>query len=205
MSTTTKLSTVLALGTLLSAPAAALAEATTWQIDTGHSTAQFKVRHLMVSNVRGELGPVQGTIQLDEADVTRSRVDVKIDARKIDTKDAKRDEHLRSADFLDVEKHPFVTFTSTQVKRAASGALDVVGELTVRGVKRPVTLRVDALPAAVRDPWGNTQRGAPARASLNRKDFGLVWNMALETGGLVVGETVDIELEVELVKQAPKS
>jgi polyisoprenoid-binding protein YceI len=194
----------IALSTLESGqPLAAPRAATTWEIDSGHSSAQFKVRHLMVSNVRGTLGAITGTVQIDENDITRSHVKVSIDARGIDTREAKRDEHLRSGDFLDVANHPTITFTSNAVRSAKGGALDVTGDLTIRGITKPVTMIVEALPPAIKDPWGNTKRGAVARASLNRKDFGLVWNMALETGGVVVGDRIDIEIEVELLKRLP--
>lgn len=196
------LPTALALTATLAAPA--LAAPTSWQIDSAHSSAQFKVRHLMVSNVRGQLGPITGTVWLDEADITRSRVDVTIDTRALDSKDAKRDEHLRSADFLDVAKHPALTFTSTAVRRQAKGALKVDGNLTIRGVTRPVTLDVEPLPPVIKDPWGNTKRGATAHTTINRKDWGLTWNRAVETGGVVVGDKVEITIEVELV-QARKS
>ena len=183
------------------APAPGVAAAT-WTVDASHSSAQFKVRHLMVSNVRGTLGTVTGTVQLDEGDLTRSQVAVSIDARAIETRDPKRDEHLRSADFLDVTTHPNITFRSTAVRAAKGGALEVTGELTIRDTTRPIALEVEALPPAVKDPWGNTRRGAVARASLNRKEWGLVWNMALDAGGVVVGDRVDIEIEVELVKSS---
>jgi polyisoprenoid-binding protein YceI len=173
--------------------------ATTWTFDAAHSSAGFKVRHLMVARVRGHLGPVSGQVVLDEQDPSRSRVAVSIDARGIDTREPKRDEHLRSADFLDVANHPNVTFTSTAVKPRRDGSLEVTGDLTIRGTTRPVTLEVEALEPAVSDPWGNTKRGAFARTSINRKDFGLTWNVALEAGGVLVGEQVDIEIEVELV------
>lgn len=194
------LPTALALTSTLAATPA-LAAPTLWDVDASHSSAGFKVRHLMVSHVRGTLGPVSGTVFLDEADLTRSRVEVSIDARGLDSKDVKRDEHLRSADFLDVQHHPSVTFRSTAVRREASGHLRVTGDLTIRGVARPVTLDVDSLPPAVNDPWGNRKRGATARATLSRKDWGLTWNLALETGGVVVSDQVDVELEVELVKR----
>ncbi|MDX2022851.1 MAG: YceI family protein [Deltaproteobacteria bacterium] len=200
-------STTLAVATLIAVPAFspeaahAASPATTWAVDASHSSAQFRVRHLMVSNVKGELGPVQGVLELHEKDLSKSRVSVKIDARKLDTRDAKRDEHLRSADFLNVEAFPFVTFESTKVLPLANGRLEVTGNLTIRNVTHPVTLNVDPLPTAVKDPWGNTKRGATASATINRKDWGLVWNMALETGGVVVGESVEISLEVELVQQ----
>jgi len=179
------------------APAPAAARA--WDVDPSHSSANFKVRHLMVSHVRGELGPVSGTVWIDEQHLERSRVEVSIDARQIASRDDKRDAHLRSADFLDVDKHPTVTFRSTRVEKAASGGLRVTGELTIRGTAHPVTLEVDPLPSAVADPWGNTKRGATARTRINRKDWGLQWNLALETGGVVVGEEVAIEIEIELV------
>jgi polyisoprenoid-binding protein YceI len=172
-----------------------------WDIDASHSSASFKVRHLMVSHVRGELGPISGTVSIDDQDVTRSRIDVSIDASKIATRDDKRDEHLRSADFLDVANHPTVTFKSTRVERAGGDELRVIGDLTIRGTTRPVTLTVESLAAAVSDPWGNTKRGATARAKINRKDWGLAWNVGLEAGGVLVGEDVAIELEVELLKR----
>ena len=172
-----------------------------WDVDPSHSSAGFKVRHLMVAHVRGELGPVSGTVWIDDRDIERSSIDVSIDARGTDTRDAKRDEHLRSADFLDVANHPVVTFRSSEVRRGPSERLSVVGDLTIRGTTRPVTLEVDPLSPVIADPWGNTKRGATARARINRKDWGLVWNVALETGGLVVGDEVAIEIEVELVQR----
>ena len=172
-----------------------------WDIDTSHSAAHFKVRHLMVSHVRGTLGTVSGTVWLDEKDVTRSRVDVRIDAAAIETRDAKRDEHLRSADFLDVANHPLVTFVSRQVRKEKDGSLSVTGDLTIRATSKPVMLTVGALEPAMVDPWGNSRRGASAHTTINRKDWGLEWNMALETGGVVVGEQVAIEIEVELVRR----
>jgi polyisoprenoid-binding protein YceI len=170
-----------------------------WDIDPSHSSANFKVRHLMVSHVRGELGPVSGTVFIDEQHIERSRVEVGIDARQIASRDEKRDAHLRSADFLDVENHPTVTFRSSKVEKAGDGGLRVTGDLTIRGTTRPVTLQVDALPPAVVDPWGNTKRGATAHTKINRKDWGLQWNLALEAGGVVVGDEIAIELEVELL------
>ncbi|HEY0715364.1 MAG TPA: YceI family protein [Polyangia bacterium] len=173
--------------------------ATPWDIDPGHTSAAFKVRHLMVARVRGELGPVSGTVVINEQDLSRSSVDVTIDATGINSREPKRDEHLRSADFLDVANHPTIRFRSTAVRAGKGGHLEVTGDLTIRGISRAVTLDVDPLPAAVVDPWGNAKRGATARTSFNRKDFGLTWNLALEAGGVVVGEQVDVELEVELL------
>jgi len=182
-------------------PTPAPARAATWDIDTSHANAGFKVRHLMVSHVRGHLGPVTGTIVIDEQDLARSRVDVTIDARGIDSREPKRDEHLRSADFLDVANHPTVAFRSTRVEApsGAGGDLRVTGDLTIRGVTRPVTLEVDGLPPAIKDPWGNSRRGVSARARINRSDWGLKWNLAIEAGGVVVGDEVAIEIDAEIV------
>jgi polyisoprenoid-binding protein YceI len=185
----------------VAAPALAPAASTTWDIDTSHANAGFKVRHLMVSHVRGHLGPVTGTVFIDEQDPSRSRVDVSVDARGLDTRDPKRDAHLRSADFFDVDNHPTVTFRSTRVDapRGLAGDLRVTGDLTIRGTTRPVTLEVEALPPAIQDPWGLSRRGVSARARVNRKDFGLEWNLVIEAGGVAVGDEVAIEIEAEIV------
>lgn len=177
------------------------ATSTTYDVDTSHATAAFKVRHLMLAHVRGHLGPVTGTVAIDEQDVSRSRVDVSIDARGIDTREPKRDEHLRSADFLDVANHPNVTFRSTRVEapQGLAGDLRVTGDLTIRGVSRPVTLAVEALGPTMKDPWGNTRRGVSASLRISRKEWGLTWNLAIEAGGVTVGDEVSIEIEAELV------
>jgi len=179
----------------------AIAPTSTWDVDTSHAAANFKVRHLMVAYVRGQLGPITGTVFIDEDDLSRSRVEVSIDARGIDTREPRRDEHLRSPDFLDVANHPNVTFRSTRVEapRGLAGDLRVTGDLTIRGVTRPVTLEVEALPPVIKDPWGNARRGVSARARLNRKDWGLRWNLAIEAGGVAVGDEVAIEIEAEIV------
>jgi polyisoprenoid-binding protein YceI len=186
------------------ASSAAPARATTWDIDGSHTSAGFKVRHLMVSHVRGHLGPVTGTVVIDEQDLSRSRVDVSVDARGIETRDAKRDEHLRSGDFFDVANHPTVTFRSTRVEAPSGlgGDLKVTGDLTIRGLARPVTLEVEGLAPAIKDPWGNSRRGISARGRISRKEWGLQWNMALEAGGVVVGDEITIEIEAELVARA---
>ncbi|HYD43538.1 MAG TPA: YceI family protein [Anaeromyxobacter sp.] len=173
--------------------------AATYRIDPAHASAQFKVRHLMVSNVRGELGEVTGEVGYDAAAPERSHVAARIDVTAIDTRNADRDAHLRSADFLDVANHPAIEFRSTAVRAAGRGALEVDGQLTIRGVTRPVTLAVE-LSDEVRDPWGNVKRGVTATARLDRRAFGLTWNAALETGGVVVGEHVDVVIEAELVR-----
>ena len=184
-----------------SVPAVAPAASATWDIDTAHANAGFRVRHLMVSHVRGHLGPVTGTILIDEQDLSRSRVDVSIDARGLDSREPKLDEHLRSADFLDVANHPTVTFRSTRVEAPAgtAGDLRVTGDLTIRGVTRPVTLDVEALPPAIKDPWGNTRRGLSARARISRKEWGLTWNLVIEAGGVAAGDEVAIEIDAEIV------
>jgi polyisoprenoid-binding protein YceI len=205
----TNQSTAAALAaTLAAAPAVAAAPAqpaarveSVWDVDPGHASAQFKVRHLMVSWVRGHLGTMTGALTLDERDVERSKIAVSIDARGIDTRNGQRDEHLRSADFLDVGKHPNVTFHSTRVKRRPDGGLDVTGDLAIRGTTKPVTLDVDPLEPAIVDPWGARKRGVTARTRLNRRDFGLTWNAAMEAGGVVVGDEVSVELELELVER----
>jgi polyisoprenoid-binding protein YceI len=177
------------------APAAPVA----YRIDPTHATAQFKVRHLMVSNVRGELGEVTGEISFDPVDPTRSTVQARIDATGIDTRNPDRDAHLRSAEFLDVANHPAITFRSTAVRPGAAGAYEVDGELTIRDATRPVTLAVE-VSDEVRDPWGNAKRGIVGTARLDRRAFGLTWNAVMESGGIVVGETVDVTIEAELVR-----
>lgn len=170
-----------------------------YRIDPAHASAQFKVRHLMVSNVRGELGAVTGEVSLDLAAPERSRVTASIDATGIDTRNADRDAHLKSAEFLDVANHPALTFRSTAVRSTGAGALEVEGALTIRGVTRPVTLHVE-LSEEVRDPWGNAKRGVAATARIDRRDFGLTWNAVMESGGIVVGEHVDVTIEAELLR-----
>jgi polyisoprenoid-binding protein YceI len=174
------------------------AQASDWVIDSSHSAAQFSVKHMMVSTVRGQFDKVTGTVELDEKDPTKSKIDVVIDAKTINTRDAKRDAHLKAADFFDVEKHPTLTFKSTQIEKAADGKLKATGDLTMRGVTKPVTLMVEPLSAAVKNPWGQTVRGVSATGKLSRKDWGLTWNKALETGGMVVGDEVTLIIDAEL-------
>jgi len=179
----------------------ALAPASTWDIDPAHTRVGFKVRHMMVTNVRGEFHEVKGTLELDETDVTRSAVDVTIQAASIDTGVEKRDAHLRSPDFFDAEKFPTLTFQSREVSRAGTGQLKVKGALTIHGVTRDVVLEVDGPTGPIADPSGNQKMGASAVTTVNRKDFGLLWNKALEAGGWVVGDEVAIELDIEWVKR----
>jgi polyisoprenoid-binding protein YceI len=181
---------------------ATLPEARTYDIDPSHSSATFKVRHLMVSNVRGELGRITGQVFIDESDLSRSSVEATIDATAINTRDEKRDAHLRSPDFFDVQTHPTITFKSSRVAAGKSGHLVVTGALTIRGITKEVTLDVEPLSPEVRDPWGNDKRGVSATTRINRKDFEVSWNAALDGGGLVVGDEVSVTLEVELGRRA---
>jgi polyisoprenoid-binding protein YceI len=173
---------------------------TTWNIDPVHSTAQFKVKHMMISNVKGEFTTITGKLELNEADITKSRVEASIDAATINTREAQRDAHLKSADFLDVEKFPVLTFKSTRVSKEDRVELAVEGDLSIRGVTRNVVFDVEGLSAPMKDPWGGTRIGLSATTRINRKDFGLTWNAVLETGGIMVGEDVTITLDVEFVK-----
>jgi polyisoprenoid-binding protein YceI len=190
---------------VLASPALALG-ATTWEIDGAHSQAGFTIRHMMVSNVKGSFGKLTGTIAIDDKDITKSVVDVTIDASTIDTADEKRDAHLRSADFFDVAKYPTITFASTKVEKGSNGHYKVTGNLTMHGVTKPVVLDAVWPNNERQDPWGNVKRGASATTTINRKDWGLNWNKTLEAGGLLVGDDVTITLELELGKKAaPKS
>jgi polyisoprenoid-binding protein YceI len=182
--------------------APSFAFASTYEIDSAHSSAGFSVKHMMVSNVRGEFGKVTGTVNLDDKDITKSTVEAVIDVSTINTREPKRDEHLKSKDFFDVAKYPTITFKSTSVKQAGDGKLEVAGNLTMHGVTKPVTLAVEGPAKEAKDPYGNIKSGATATTKLNRKDFGLSWNAALETGGVAVGEDVAVTIDLELNKKA---
>lgn len=173
---------------------------TTWNLDSAHSVAEFKVKHMMISNVKGQFTKLKGSVTLNEGDVTRSEVEASIDANSISTGEAQRDAHLKSADFFDVEKYPTLSFKSTQIRRAGDGELKVSGDLTIHGVTRNVTFNVEGPTAPGKDPWGNTRIGLSATTKISRKDFGLTWNAALETGGILVGDEVTITLDVQFVK-----
>ncbi len=172
---------------------------TVYQIDPAHSTAQFVVRHMMITNVRGAFRNVKGTVVYDPDDVTQSSVETTIDAASIGTRDDQRDAHLRSADFFDVEHYPVLTFKSKSVRRT-DGELTVTGDLTIRGVTREVVLEVEQPSPESKDPFGNVRVGVSARTKIKRSDFGLTWNAALETGGVLVGDDVKIELELSIIK-----
>lgn len=178
-----------------------LSQAATWQIDPDHSSFQFKVRHLMVSNVKGDFTRVKGAVTMDDKDVSNLNVQLVIDAASVNTGHAKRDEHLRAVDFFDVAKYPTITFVSKKVIKAGPDRLQVIGDLTLHGVTKEITVEVEGPTSEIKDPWGNFRRGATATTKINRKDFGLTWNRVLETGGVVVGEDVDIFIEIELIKK----
>jgi polyisoprenoid-binding protein YceI len=170
-----------------------------WNIDASHSTAEFSVRHLMITNVKGRFGALEGWVEYDPERPGDTRIEATIDATSIDSREEKRDAHLRSADFFDVEHHPKLTFKSTRVTKSDDG-FDVVGDLTIRGVTKEVTLSVEGPSSQSKDPWGNTRIGASATGKINRKDWGLHWNAALETGGVVVSEQVKLSIDVSLIQ-----
>jgi len=173
---------------------------TTWNLDPAHSVADFKVKHMMISNVRGRFAKVSGSLTRDEADPANSRVEASIDASSLETHDGQRDAHLKSADFFEVEKFPTLAFKSTRIGHVRDGELAVEGDLTIRGVTRPVVFSVEGPTPPAKDPWGNTRIGVSATTKINRKDFGLTWNAALETGGVLVGDEGSITLDVQFVR-----
>jgi polyisoprenoid-binding protein YceI len=184
-----------ALAVLVALPAAA----STWDIDPFHTESSFLVKHMMVSNVRGQFGKTTGVVQQDDKDITKSKVEITIDTNTIDTRVAKRDAHLKSPDFFDVEKFPTITFKSTKVTKGEGNNLKVDGDLTIHGVTKPVVVNVEYTPETLGN--GKTLRGFTATTKVNRKDFGLNWNKAIEAGGVMVGEEAAITVEGELVKQ----
>jgi len=179
---------------------AAALQTTTWKIDPAHSGAEFKVKHMMISNVKGHFSKVSGTLTRDESDVTRSHVEAVIEAASIETRDPQRDAHLKSADFFDVEKFPTLSFKSSGISPTRDGELAVEGDLTIHGVTRKVTFTVEGPTPPAKDPWGNTRVAISATTKISRKDFGLTWNAALESGGILVGDEVAITLDAEFVK-----
>lgn len=179
----------------------AVASESIWQIDPAHSSFQFKIRHLTVSNVKGDFGKSTGAVTIDTQDPSKLKVELSIDAASINTGHAKRDEHLRNPDFFDVAKYPSITFVSKRVVQNGTNRLKVTGDLTIKGISKEVTVDVDGPTGEVKDPGGNARRGATGTAKINRRDFGITWNRVLDTGGLVVGEDVDIAIEVELVRK----
>ncbi len=179
---------------------AATISTTTWNIDPAHSSAEFKVKHMMISNVKGSFTGLSGVLTENATDSTLSFIEAAIPVATISTGDPQRDGHLKSADFFDAETYPTLGFKSTKVVRKGDAEYDVTGDLTIHGVTNPVTFTVEGPSAPGKDPWGNTRIGLSATAKINRKDFGLAWNAALETGGFLVGEEVSITLEVQFIK-----
>lgn len=177
-------------------PAASLAA--NWDIDQAHSIATFSVRHMMVSNVRGAFGGIKGTVEFDEKNPAKSKVDISIDVSTIDTRDAKRDRHLKSAAFFDTAKHPKMTFKSKRITKNGKG-WKVVGDLTIRGVKKEVTLDAE-VSKAMKSLSGKTVVGVHATIKINRQDFGVSWNKTLDAGGILVSNEVKITIDLELVK-----
>lgn len=172
-----------------------------WNIDAAHSGINFSIRHMVVSKVRGRFAKYTGSVQLDESDFTRSSIEAEIDVSSIDTGAPERDAHLRSADFFEVEKYPTLRYRSQRIESLGADRYRVIGELTIRDVTREVPLEVE-YGGRAKDPWGNQRAGFVARASIERKEFGLGWNQVLEAGGVLVGDRVDIDIELEVVQAA---
>lgn len=189
---------------ILAAAALCLAEAAPaqeWQIDGAHSAAQFAVRHLMVTTVRGQFGKISGSAVYDPANVAKSSVVAEVDVATIDTRESKRDAHLKSADFFDAANHPTIRFQSKSVEAAGSGKLKLIGDLTIRGVTRHVAFDVEGLAAPIKDGRGGERTGATASTRISRKDFGMTWNRALEAGGVTVSDEVALTIDLQLVRK----
>jgi len=180
----------------------ALVQAETWNIDTAHSNAQFSVRHMMVSTVRGEFTKVTGSLDLNEKDITQSKVEAVIDATTVSTRNEARDKHLKSADFLDVANFPSITFKSTKIEKGSDGRLKMTGDLTLHGVTKSVVMDVDPLSSPIKDQRGNLRSGTSATTRINRKEFGVNFSATLDGGGMVVSDEVQITIDVEIVKPA---
>jgi len=184
------------------APALAFGQVATWNIDGSHTRTGFSVKHLVISDVKGEFAKTEGKARIDEADLSKSSIEVTIDAASVDTRDAKRDNHLRSADFFDVAKFPTISFKSTKIEAGKDGALTVTGDLNMHGVTKPVTLE-GSITKAITDPWGNTRRGASFTGKLDRKAWGISWSKVADVGA-VAGDEVKLDIQAELVMEQPK-
>lgn len=189
----------LALLALLTTASSAFAA--TYDVDPTHTRVGFSVTHMMVSTVRGEFGVVSGTVEWDPANVAATKVNATVGVNSVDTRDPKRDEHLRSADFFDIAKFADMTLKSKSVKNITPEGFDLVGDLTIRGITKEVTFKVKTLPGDRKDPWGNMKTGTRATATINRQDFGMKWNTAIDGGGYIVGDEVTIELDIELARR----
>jgi len=192
-----KVGIVAGLAAALALPASA--GTTTYQIDPRHSSAGFAVTHLMISTVRGEFHGVTGTVVVDDSDVSKSTVNVTIDATSLDTREPDRDKHLKSEAFFDVAKYPAITFQSTKVESNNDGSLKITGDLTIRGITKTAVLTTTVPKAPIKDPWGLQRTAASASTRINRQDFGVAWNQKLDSGGVVVGDDVNITLDVEMI------
>ena len=184
----------------MTTPVSGATALSTWNIDPAHSAAEFKVRHMMISNVKGKFSGLSGSLKLDETDYTHSSIEVSIPSASVSTVDDKLDAHLKNEDFFDVKKFPTLTFKSTSIRSTGDHDYEVTGDLTIRGVTKSVTLSVNDLSEPSKDPWGNLRIGLSGSAKVNRKDFGLVWNAPLEFGGVLVGDEVTITLDVQFIK-----
>jgi polyisoprenoid-binding protein YceI len=184
------------MATLTTTPAATI----TWKLDPAHSSAEFKVRHMMISNVKGNFSGLTGDLTEHTVDSSLSFIEAAVPLATVSTGDPQRDAHLKSADFFDIEKFPQMTFKSTRVEKKGDESYSVTGDLTIHGVTKPVTFAVEGPTAPGKDPWGNTRIGLSATTKINRKDFGLNWNAALETGGFLVGDEVNITIEAQFIK-----
>jgi polyisoprenoid-binding protein YceI len=196
-----RIAATVGLTVMVSLPAGAATS--DWKIDPQHSSAQFSVRHMAISTVRGAFSKVNGIVVLDDTDITKSMVNVTIDVNTVDTREPDRDNDLRSEKFFDVTHFPTMTFKSKKVEQVGPGKLKVTGDLTIRGTTKEVILDVDGPTPAVKDPWGNTRVAVNASTKINRQDFGVKWNATLDNGGVVVGDDVNIVIDAELVKQGP--
>ena len=190
------------LAAALSLPAAAATS--TWQIDPAHSAAQFAVKHLAISTVRGAFTSVKGTVQFDDKDITKSSVEVTIDVNSVDTRQPDRDKDLRSDHFFDAEHFPTITFKSKRVEQVSPGKLKITGDLTIHGITKEVVLDVDGPTAPIKDPWGNQRMAINATTKINRQDFGVKWNATMDNGGVVVGDEVTITIDAEMTPKAAK-
>jgi polyisoprenoid-binding protein YceI len=189
---------------VLAAAAPSFADLQEWRVDSAHSYVGFKVRHMMVSWVRGQFADIKGTVKFDPVDPSKTNVEVEIDANSINTSNERRDKHLRSADFFDVENHPSIRFVSKRVEGSAQSGLKLIGDLTMHGVTKEVALDVEGPAPAVADGRGGEKSGVSASAKINRSDFGLTWNRALEAGGVTVSDEVTLEIEAELARGGPQ-
>ena len=197
-----RIAVVAGLAAALSLPAAAATS--TWQIDPAHSAAQFAVKHLAISTVRGAFTSLKGTVQFDDKDITKSSVDVTIEVNSVDTRQPDRDKDLRSDHFFDAEHFPTITFKSKRVEQVSPGKLKITGDLTIHGITKEVGLDVDGPTAPVKDPWGNQRMAINATTKINRQDFGVKWNATMDNGGVVVADDVSITIDAEMIQKAAK-